>query len=593
MAETHDKATQTPNETSPDDRESSRPVHPSTSNDIVTTNSGTSDLGRMSIKNSDENVGIRWFGSTSATVIAQERAFRPGHIPRGPTSAFHVTTSRGAMTTKSQLKSISSVIRPQAAVADKPISSGSGRADMITVSSTSHVLSSSKSLLQQSPPPPPSLLIASSEASLPSVSQSNPPLPLPPGGGETKTENKSADAASGLGSKIAAAAPAGIILNTPAALVGGTTTTATAPRMTPISNVATSIPGSQSLSLPPPPTPPLTTLSSQPSQSAQSPIGSRSIGAGSVGGSSSQSRTSTSASPRPRILSKRKHGIAESTLRFLELVSSLRPDVEVERAVASLKESIRCGETPSVNAIDRAAASFSDTLDDLQKTLRQAKGCIERVERQNRDLEDLRNKYSKVIIENGQPKKEASKVPRLLKQHEQQKKEIENLRAAYKESTEKRKKQTGEISRLLELRVELPKNVKKDLQELKERDVKRQEEIQELKERDVKRQEEIQELEERLHSLEIDRDFVNTSQFIQDHRAKFKREKNWSSSCDAIAEAIVNRRNEVSHQHMSTISADAVGMLPGIILQMKKEASASRQKLAESLTADMVKDASN
>ena len=73
----------------------------------------------MSIKNSDENVGIRWFGSTSATVIAQERAFRPGHIPRGPTSAFHVTTSRGAMTTKSQLKSISSVIRPQAAVADK------------------------------------------------------------------------------------------------------------------------------------------------------------------------------------------------------------------------------------------------------------------------------------------------------------------------------------------------------------------------------------------------------------------------------------------------------------------------------------------
>ena len=300
-------------------------------------------------------------------------------------------------------------------------------------------------------------------------------------------------------------------------------------------------------------------------------------------------------------------------MRFLELVSSLRPDVEVERAVASLKESIRCGETPSVNAIDRAAASFSDTLDDLQKTLRQAKGCIERsdtqggvisnprsirdllfrVERQNRDLEDLRNKYSKVIIENGQPKKEASKVPRLLKQHEQQKKEIENLRAAYKESTEKRKKQTGEISRLLELRVELPKNVKKDLQELKERDVKRQEEIQELKERDVKRQEEIQELEERLHSLEIDRDFVNTSQFIQDHRAKFKREKNWSSSCDAIAEAIVNRRNEVSHQHMSTISADAVGMLPGIILQMKKEASASRQKLAESLTADMVKDASN
>ena len=262
-----------------------------------------------------------------------------------------------------------------------------------------------------------------------------------------------------------------------------------------------------------------------------------------------------------------------------------------------MKESIRHGQTPSANVIDGAAASFSDTIDHLRKTHRQVKSYIERsntqggvisnlrsirdllfrVESQDRDLEDLRNKYNKVRIENGRLKKDASEVPRLLQQLEKKEKELENLRAAYRESTEKRKKQTGEISRLLELRVELPKNVKKDLQELKERDVKRQEEIQELK--------------ERLHSLEIDRDFVNTSQFIQDHRAKFKREKNWSSSCDAIADAIINRRNEVSHQHMDTISADAVGMLPGIILQMKKEASASRQKLAESLTADMVKGA--
>ena len=284
-------------------------------------------------------------------------------------------------------------------------------------------------------------------------------------------------------------------------------------------------------------------------------------------------------------------------MKLLELVSSLRPDVVVEDAVASVKESIRHGQTPSANVIDGAAASFSDTIDHLRKTHRQVKSYIERsntqggvisnlrsirdllfrVESQDRDLEDLRNKYNKVRIENGRLKKDASEVPRLLQQLEKKEKELENLRAAYRESTEKRKKQTGEISRLLELRVELPKNVKKDLQELKERDVKRQEEIQELK--------------ERLHSLEIDRDFVNTSQFIQDHRAKFKREKNWSSSCDAIADAIINRRNEVSHQHMDTISADAVGMLPGIILQMKKEASASRQKLAESLTADMVKGA--
>ena len=79
---------------------------------------------------------------------------------------------------------------------------------------------------------------------------------------------RSVDAASGIGSKIAAAAPAGmhgvilsmykyksvsesvgiigvfffISLDMPAAaaLVGGTMTTATTPRMTPISNVATS-----------------------------------------------------------------------------------------------------------------------------------------------------------------------------------------------------------------------------------------------------------------------------------------------------------------------------------------------------------------
>ena len=191
-------------------------------------------MGRISIKTSDENCsgeGIRPFGSTSATVVAQGRAFRPGHIPRGPakaanvanhfhlpsyappvddsttkatppsistkifattndvinqsdTSAFHVTTSSGAMTTKSQLKSTSSVIiRPQVAdkvaavpkstsfpsstVSFQPISSGSGSAGMITVSSTSHVLSSGviPSAKSQPPPPPPSssLLIASSK----------------------------------------------------------------------------------------------------------------------------------------------------------------------------------------------------------------------------------------------------------------------------------------------------------------------------------------------------------------------------------------------------------------------------------------------
>ena len=190
-------------------------------------------MGRISIKTFDENCsgeGIRPFGSTSATVVAQGRAFRPGHIPRGPakaanvanhfhlpsyappvddsttkatppsistkifattndvinqsdTSAFHVTTSSGAMTAKSQLKSTSSVIiRPQVAdkvavpkstsfpsstVSFQPISSGSGSAGMITVSSTSHVLSSGviPSAKSQPPPPPPSssLLIASSK----------------------------------------------------------------------------------------------------------------------------------------------------------------------------------------------------------------------------------------------------------------------------------------------------------------------------------------------------------------------------------------------------------------------------------------------